>query len=76
MSEIEQGRFAFGQADVKHSHATNVRWYIFVIVFLLVVINMVDRTALSIAMPSIATEFSLDRLCRASSSAPSSGAMP
>lgn len=59
MSEIEQGRFAYGRAEAKDGAATNVRWYIFVVVFLLVVINMVDRTALSIAMPTIAAEFSL-----------------
>lgn len=58
MSEIDQGRFSVGAAaDVNRGQATNVRWYIFVIVFLLVVINMVDRTALSIAMPTIAEEF-------------------
>jgi len=38
---------------------TNVRWRIFTIVFALVVINLVDRTALSIAMPTIAKEFQL-----------------
>lgn len=39
--------------------ATTVRWRIFVIVFVLVVLNMLDRTALSIAMPTIAHEFDL-----------------
>lgn len=59
MSEIEHGRFAYGRVEAKDKPATNVRWYIFVVVFLLVVINMIDRTALSIAMPTIAAEFSL-----------------
>jgi len=39
--------------------ATNVRWRIFGIVFVLVVLNLIDRTALSIAMPTIAKEFDL-----------------
>uniref|UniRef100_A0A9E7ZTC6 MFS transporter n=1 Tax=Bosea sp. NBC_00436 TaxID=2969620 RepID=A0A9E7ZTC6_9HYPH len=40
--------------------ATTVRWRIFGIVFVLVVINLIDRTALSIAMPTIAKEFGLE----------------
>jgi MFS transporter, ACS family, D-galactonate transporter len=40
--------------------ASNVRWRIFGIVFVLVVINLIDRTALSIAMPTIAKEFGLE----------------
>lgn len=39
--------------------ATTVRWRIFAIIFVLVVINLVDRVALSIAMPTIAREFEL-----------------
>ncbi len=38
---------------------TRVRWRIFAVVFALVVINLIDRTALSIAMPTIAREFDL-----------------
>ena len=38
---------------------TSVRWRIFAIVFILVVINLIDRTALSIAMPTISKEFQL-----------------
>ena len=38
---------------------SGVRWRIFGIVFLLVTLNLVDRTALSIAMPTIAKEFEL-----------------
>lgn len=36
---------------------TSVRWRVFAIVFVLVVLNLIDRTALSIAMPTIAREF-------------------
>ena len=38
---------------------STVRWRIFSIVFALVVVNLIDRTTLSIAMPTIAKEFSL-----------------
>ena len=38
---------------------STVRWRIFGIIFVLVVINLVDRVALSIAMPTIAGEFGL-----------------
>ncbi|MDP4026864.1 MFS transporter [Methylobacterium sp. NEAU 140] len=39
--------------------ATGVRWRIFAILFVIVVINLVDRVALSVAMPTIAAEFAL-----------------
>ncbi|EBO9655487.1 MFS transporter [Salmonella enterica subsp. enterica] len=39
--------------------ATRVRWKIFSIIFLLVVVNLVDRVSLSIGMPTIAKEFNL-----------------
>lgn len=39
--------------------STNVRWKIFFIIFILVVVNFIDRTALSVAMPMIAGEFNL-----------------
>ncbi|WP_062206512.1 MFS transporter [Aureimonas sp. AU12] len=39
--------------------ASTVRWRIFLVIFALVVINLVDRVALSIAMPTIALEFGL-----------------
>lgn len=39
--------------------ASTVRWRLFAMVFVLVVINMMDRTALSIAMPTIGQEFAL-----------------
>lgn len=38
---------------------TRVRWRIFAIIFLLVVINLVDRVSLSIGMPTIGREFGL-----------------
>ncbi|WP_413733897.1 MFS transporter [Sodalis sp. RH21] len=38
---------------------TRVRWFIFSIIFLLVVINLIDRVSLSIGMPTIAREFQL-----------------
>lgn len=36
-----------------------MRWRIFAIIFVLVVLNLLDRTALSIAMPTITREFNL-----------------
>jgi ACS family D-galactonate transporter-like MFS transporter len=39
--------------------ATGVRWRIFGVVFLITLINLVDRISLSIAMPTIAKEFAL-----------------
>ena len=40
--------------------ASAVRWRIFAIIFVLVVINLIDRVTLSIAMPAISKEFSLE----------------
>jgi MFS transporter, ACS family, D-galactonate transporter len=40
--------------------ASAVRWRIFAIIFVLVVINLIDRVTLSIAMPTISKEFSLE----------------
>ncbi|OBX06172.1 major facilitator transporter [Gallibacterium salpingitidis] len=39
--------------------ASNVRWIVFGIIFLLVVVNLIDRISLSIAIPTIAKEFDL-----------------
>ncbi|KAE9529367.1 MFS transporter [Testudinibacter aquarius] len=39
--------------------ASNIRWFVFCIIFLLVVVNLIDRISLSIAMPTIAKEFDL-----------------
>jgi ACS family D-galactonate transporter-like MFS transporter len=44
---------------VDQQRRTSVRWRIFAVIFVLTVINLIDRTALSIAMPTIAKEFSL-----------------
>lgn len=41
------------------SEATTVRWKIFAVLFLLVVVNMIDRASISIAMPTIAKELGL-----------------
>jgi ACS family D-galactonate transporter-like MFS transporter len=45
--------------DLARAKPTTVRWRIFAIVFVLVVFNLIDRTALSIAMPTISREFEL-----------------
>ncbi|WP_439259069.1 MFS transporter [Lonepinella sp. BR2930] len=39
--------------------ASNIRWFVFGIIFLLGVVNLIDRISLSIAMPTIAKEFDL-----------------
>jgi MFS transporter, ACS family, D-galactonate transporter len=45
---------------VEHAQAkTSVRWKIFLMLLLLVTINYVDRASLSVAMPMIASEFTL-----------------
>lgn len=44
---------------INSSVASTVRWRIFAIVFIMVVVNLIDRTALSIAMPTIGKEFAL-----------------
>lgn len=41
------------------TRATNVRWKLFLVVFILVVVNFIDRTALSVAIPLIGEEFAL-----------------
>ncbi len=46
-------------AGVQAGKPSRVRWRIFAIIFALTVINLVDRVSLSIAMPVIASEFSL-----------------
>lgn len=38
---------------------TRVRWRIFAIIFVVVVVNLIDRTTLAIAMPTISKEFEL-----------------
>lgn len=44
---------------VHAEQATSVRWRIFGVVFLITLVNLVDRISLSIAMPTIAKEFAL-----------------
>lgn len=39
--------------------ASTVRWRIFAIIFVLTMVNLIDRVSLSIAMPTIAKEFTL-----------------
>ena len=39
---------------------TSVRWRIFLLILLIVAINYVDRASLSVAMPTISTEFGFD----------------
>ncbi|MCT4709085.1 MFS transporter [Enterobacteriaceae bacterium H11S18] len=47
------------KTTVTPQRATKVRWKIFAIIFILVVINLIDRVSLSIGMPVIAEELSL-----------------
>lgn len=42
------------------SKPTNVRWQIFIMLLVLVTINYVDRSALSVALPAITQDLSLD----------------
>lgn len=44
---------------MKQNKASNIRWFVFGIIFLLVMVNLIDRISLSIAMPTIAKEFDL-----------------
>ncbi|MDR5780943.1 MFS transporter [Caballeronia sp. LZ065] len=46
-------------SGVQTARMTSVRWKIFLLLLLLVSINYIDRAALSVAMPAIATEFDL-----------------
>ena len=58
MTELENARTSL--ASVADRNASTVRWRIFGIIFVLVVINLIDRVTLSIAMPTISKEFSLE----------------
>ncbi|MDR5752936.1 MULTISPECIES: MFS transporter [unclassified Caballeronia] len=44
---------------IRADRSTSVRWRIFGVVFLITLVNLVDRISLSIAMPTIAKEFAL-----------------
>src|SRR6516165_6609511 len=59
MTELGTAGSSLAAGAVASAGASTVRWRIFGIVFLLVVINLIDRVTLSIAMPTISKEFSL-----------------
>ena len=42
-----------------YEKATNIRWRVFFVLFLLVVVSMIDRASISIAMPTIAKDLAL-----------------
>ena len=46
-------------APTTETASSSVRWKIFAVLFLLVVVNMIDRASISIAMPTIAKELNL-----------------
>ena len=60
MPELGTARTGLAERAVVSAGASTVRWRIFAIVFFLVVINLIDRVTLSIAMPTISKEFSLE----------------
>jgi len=60
MTGLDHAHIGIGSDGVEAQKASKVRWRIFGIVFVLVVINLIDRVTLSIAMPTIAKEFSLE----------------
>jgi MFS transporter, ACS family, D-galactonate transporter len=60
MTRLHQIRSGLASGGIETHHASTVRWRIFAIVFVLVVINLMDRMTLSIAMPTIAAEFDMD----------------
>ena len=60
MTGLDQVHAGIGAQGLAAQKASTVRWRIFGIVFVLVVINLIDRVTLSIAMPTIAKEFSLE----------------
>jgi len=60
MTDYRTAHTNLAASAVASDGASTVRWRIFAIVFLLVVINLIDRVTLSIAMPTISKEFSLE----------------
>jgi ACS family D-galactonate transporter-like MFS transporter len=56
----EYGSATTGLASAQDEVASTVRWRIFGIIFVLVVINLIDRVTIAIAMPTISKEFSLE----------------
>jgi ACS family D-galactonate transporter-like MFS transporter len=57
---LEQAHAGVASEGIGTHRASSVRWRIFGIVFVLVVVNFIDRVTLSIAMPTIATEFAME----------------
>jgi MFS transporter, ACS family, D-galactonate transporter len=60
MTGLDHAQASIGAEGWAARKASTVRWRIFGIVFVLVVINLIDRVTLSIAMPTISKEFSLE----------------
>ncbi|RZN31451.1 MFS transporter [Bradyrhizobium sp. Leo121] len=60
MTELDQAHAGLARDGIAIRSASTVRWRIFGIIFLLVVINLIDRVTLSIAMPTIAKEFAIE----------------
>ncbi len=60
MTGLDHAQAGIGAQGWAARKASTVRWRIFGIVFVLVVINLIDRVTLSIAMPTISKEFSLE----------------
>ncbi|MBV9459355.1 MAG: MFS transporter, partial [Bradyrhizobium sp.] len=56
----EYGSTTASLASAPAETASTVRWRIFGIIFVLVVINLIDRVTIAIAMPTISKEFSLE----------------
>ncbi|MCI3206399.1 MULTISPECIES: MFS transporter [Pandoraea] len=57
VSDKLENPIGVGLADIEAP--SSVRWRIFLVVFAVVVVNFVDRTTLSVAMPTISAEFGL-----------------
>lgn len=58
-SQPPQSASSFNPVTGAQALPTKVRWRIFGIIFILVMMNLVDRVSLSIAMPTIGKEFDL-----------------
>lgn len=56
----EYGSATTSLASAQAETPSTVRWRIFGIIFVLVVINLIDRVTIAIAMPTISKEFSLE----------------
>lgn len=56
----EYGSATTGLVSAQAETASTVRWRIFGIIFVLVVINLIDRVTIAIAMPTISKEFALE----------------